>query len=149
MQSIFTKKSNNKNRNINQNDNQNTGDANNPPEDKSYSNEIKNKNPNILESASGEDDMEYYQTVLSLDDIKQSIPNEASGKPKTDLLKTHTEWRWRFFNIDGRKLVEISKQEPNSERLYVDNTSKWTKYSLDKSWDKFIVDARYYYANTQ
>lgn len=104
------------------------------------------KNPNILESDNDPND-EYYQTVLSLDDIKKSIPETASNTPRPDLLKTHTEWRWRFFNIEGRKLVEISKLEPFNERMYVDNTSRWTKYTLDESWDKYVVDSRYYYAH--
>ena len=102
-----------------------------------------NTTKNVIVDDLGNNNSEHV--ILSLDDIKRSIPEESFKIPRPDLLKTHTEWRWRFFNIEGRQLIEISKLEPNNERVYVDNTSKWTKCTLDASWEKYIVNERYCY----
>jgi len=107
-------------------------------------------NPNILESASDdpkEDDREHYETILCLGDIKKSIPDSATNQPDPVLSKTLTEWRWRFFDVEGRKLIEISRKEPNNDRFYIDNTRRWTRFTLDASWDKYIVGTKYYYAD--
>jgi len=106
-------------------------------------------NPNILESASDdpEEDREHYETILCLSDIKKSIPDSATDQPDPVLSKTLTEWRWRFFDVEGRKLIEISRKEPNNDRFYIDNTRRWTRFTLDASWNRYIVDAKYYYAN--
>lgn len=90
-----------------------------------------------------ENDESYM--VLSLQDIIKSIPTTATKTPSHDLQQTHTEWRWRFFDLRGRKLIEISKMTPGSKRIYMDNRSKWTEYTLKKEWDKFVVDTRYCY----
>lgn len=91
------------------------------------------------------DDEDGSYMVLSLQDIIKSIPQNANKTPSTELQKTHTEWRWRFFDLRGRKLIEISKMAPGTNRVYMDNRGKWTEYSLKKEWDKFIVDTRYCY----
>jgi hypothetical protein len=83
--------------------------------------------------------------VLSLQDILESIPKNASSEPSPDNSKTHTEWRWRFFNLNGRKLVEISKLSPGEDRIYMDNTGKWSTYSLKKDWDQYITETKYCY----
>jgi hypothetical protein len=148
MNSIFTKKQNSKN-SVSPRNNILTINKKDGNELNNNSKDIKYKNPHILESSCDDDrdvsDNTQYLTILSLDDIKKCIPNTASNIYNPELLNTHSEWRWRFFNIDGRRLVEISRKEPNKQRLYVDNTSKWTTYTLDKSWDIYVVDVRYYY----
>ena len=71
--------------------------------------------------------------------------NPFISKFLPDLQKTHTEWRWRFFDIKGRKLIEISKQNPNENRIYMDNMGKWISFTLDNSWDQYVVDIKYCY----
>jgi hypothetical protein len=119
------------------------------------------KNINIIDSISDnntqDDDEEIYdygvgaavddteQMVLYIDDIKSSIPVDAVNVPNEKLEKTHTEVRWRFFDLKGRKLIEISKKSPDKKRVYVDNTGKWVDYELKGNWNKFLIGSKYYY----
>lgn len=105
-----------------------------------------NNNP-IIESisdtnANNSDDDNF---VLHIEDIKKQIPANSTSKENTNLQKTHTEWRWRFFNVNGRKLIEITRKYPNKDRDYIDNTGKWIKYVLDNCWDKYVIQTNYYY----
>ena len=44
--------------------------------------------------------------TLSVTDVLKLIPKDHLDAPDTDKLKTHTEWRWRFFEfIDGMRMV--------------------------------------------
>jgi hypothetical protein len=90
-------------------------------------------------------EQESGQMILALNDILATIPGEAESHPDPKLQKTHTEWRWRFFDLKGRKLIEISQKKPNSNRLYVDNTGKWINFELRGNWDQFLVDTKYCY----
>lgn len=86
------------------------------------------------------------QMTLSLKDIIESIPTNAVTKPILNLQSTHTEWRWRFFDFNGRTMIEMSKLSPFTDRQYMDNKGKWISYDLDNNWDKYVVDIKYYYA---
>ena len=87
------------------------------------------------------------EMILDINDIMKTIPNNAINKPDCELGKTNTEWRWRFFNVKGRKLIEISKKNPNHERMYVNNTGSWINYNdISNKWDKFLVRVAYHYA---
>ena len=70
--------------------------------------------PNNTDNIDNTDDNAYM--VLALQDVIKSIPDSASNTSSPSLLLTHTEWRWRFFDLGGRKLVEISKLYPRSNR---------------------------------
>jgi hypothetical protein len=104
-------------------------------------------NTTIIESISDTNvnDSEDGNFVLYIEDIKKQIPANSTSKPNTDLQKSHTEWRWRFFNVNGRKLIEITRKYPNKDRDYIDNTGKWIKYVLDDCWDKYVVQTNYCY----
>lgn len=86
------------------------------------------------------------EVILSMKDILASIPQTATKD--RDLLKenTHVEWRWRFFDLKGRKLIEISRKEPDKDRIYVDNKGNWINFILKGNWEQFMTDSRYYYA---
>lgn len=109
----------------------------------------KTKNEKEINSLSDDkDNIDQNETniSLSLNDIIKSIPLTATKHPNVRLQTNHTEWRWRFFDIKGRKLIEISKKDPNSERVYMDNTGKWILNSeLKDNWDKFLTDTKYSY----
>ena len=82
--------------------------------------------------------------------IMETIP-ETKTKIKIDnwQKKYTTEWRWRFFDLKGRKLIEISKMEPNKERMYMENTGKWIKYTLvSPAWDRFLIESKYCYISS-
>lgn len=83
--------------------------------------------------------------ILNYNEIMKSIPKNAKCNSEEELKNTYIEWRWRFFNINGRKLIEISKKEPNKEREYINNNGQWVKYTLDKFWEKYITDIKYHY----
>lgn len=103
---------------------------------------------NKEQSNDDEENNKEQQISLSFSDIINSIPKNATKCPNMTLQKDHTEWRWRFFEIKERKMVEISRKDPNKERIYMDNTGKWTNYSLEGNWDKFLIDARYSYGRS-
>jgi hypothetical protein len=100
---------------------------------------------NNTESDIDDTNIETQYMILSLDEILDTIPKNASNKFLPHLQSTHTEWRWRFFDIQGRKLIEISKQNPNKNRIYMDNMGKWVSDTLDNSWDQYVVDVKYCY----
>lgn len=112
---------------------------------------IKKNNKNEIDSLSDSENVienDLSQMILSLQDIIKSIPQNSVKKPDINLQKTHTEWRWRFFNLKERKLIEISKLSPSfteTERLYMDNTGKWIKYNLKGNWNQFLTETRYCY----
>jgi hypothetical protein len=84
--------------------------------------------------------------ILSLENILKTIPNYSSSVPNKELQKTHTERRWKFFEIDNRKLIEISQKNPNEDRLYLNSAGQWIKFKMDNCWDHFLIDVKYYYA---
>jgi hypothetical protein len=85
--------------------------------------------------------------VLLLEHINRSIPPTATTKPDPRVAMTHTEWRWRFFEIGERKLVEISKKEPNQPRQYIDASQQWVEQTVDEQLDKWVVRVLYCYAD--
>jgi hypothetical protein len=124
---------------------------------KNFNENNKSKRKTDIDSLTDDDD-EFYganttssvinqvlQMSLALEDIMKAIPTNATKLPDSKLQSTHTEWRWRFFDLKGRKLIEISQKKPNEERLYMDNKGKWTKFNLKGDWDKFLTDIRYSY----
>lgn len=84
---------------------------------------------------------------LSIDEIKKTIPPNAINQPRPDLITTHTEWRWRFFNINGRKLIEMSCKHPNKPRTFMDISGIWSITDENEliEFEKFIQQQSYYY----
>ena len=78
--------------------------------------------------------------------VMSSIPENYYNAEQPDLKKNNTEWRWRIFNIKGKKYIEISYQDVNSERLYYDREQFVSLY-IDPSLDKYIEKEYYCYAN--
>lgn len=120
--------------------------------DLKFSIDDKKDNPNLLVSDSNNDydvlqeegGSDDFVHVLDYNDIIKTIP---CGYVKTEIINNNdaSEWRWRFFDFNGRKLVEISKKEPNKARLYIDNKQNWVISYVDEYWDKFVVETYYYY----
>src|SRR5438128_49356 len=97
----------------------------------------------IQESDSSDD-----KIILSYEDILKAIPKNAKKEVDLELQKSHIEWRWRFFNINNRKVVEISKKLPNQSRIYIDNNGNWLndfEYDPDANLDKYLTDQVYAY----
>jgi hypothetical protein len=83
---------------------------------------------------------------LKNEDIYKLIPKGASDKENIELAKTNEEWRWRFFNINGRKMVEMSRKKPNSNRIYINQNGELYDYKMSNEWDKYVTKIIYYYA---
>jgi hypothetical protein len=118
------------------------------------------------ETYNNEDEANQYQMILDINDIMKTIPGNARQVPDHGLTRTHTEWRWRFFNVKGRKLIEISQKQPHDHRMYVDNTGTWIRYPETNGqeqeqeqeqeqgqaqahdmnlWDKYVTKVAYHY----
>ena len=84
---------------------------------------------------------------LSIDDIKNTIPSNAINQPRPNLTKTHTEWRWRFFNINERKLIEMSCKHPEQVRTFMDKDGNWSTTDENEliPFEKYIHQNLYYY----
>jgi hypothetical protein len=99
-----------------------------------------NKLDSISDNTAAEPD-----NKLTIDNINKSIPTHAINEQNIELLKTHIEHRWRFFNINNRKLVEISVKHPDKDRLYVNSSGSWINFNLDPKYDVYVTSAKYCY----
>lgn len=86
--------------------------------------------------------------ILSKNDLFKVIPNNCSDIKLRHLMSNNIEWRWRFYEINGHTLIEISKKYPKSNRLFLDYNGNWIEYKLDISVKKYIVGKKYYYTET-
>jgi hypothetical protein len=85
-------------------------------------------------------------TILKLSEIMKTIPKNTKDKQDSELSKKYVEWRWRFFDVNGRNLIEISRKDPNGERLYTDKNGSWIHFQLDNKWEKYLKKSLYYYS---
>jgi hypothetical protein len=94
-------------------------------------------------------DSDDDSSVLSKDEILESIPKNAFKKQNSGLAKINIEWRWRIFKIPNREntLIEISFKKPNDKRMYIDKSGKWINSEVDKEFDKFVIDEYYVYSD--
>jgi hypothetical protein len=76
--------------------------------------------------------------VVNQEDVTKLIPKVNYDKPQEKMIKTHTEWRWRFLKIDGDNYTEISKKNEDSPRLYVDSSGQWMEKSIPNKYDKYV-----------
>jgi len=91
------------------------------------------------------DDSNYI--TLSRTEIYKSIPSDSTHIPDKNLSGKFTEWRWRIFDIEGKIFTEISRNDPNKDRIFLDKTGNWIKYDMDDSYNKYIIESYYYYGN--
>lgn len=87
---------------------------------------------------------------LSIQDIIKVIPTGTVDKPNSDLIDTHTEWRWRFYDINGRKLIEMSCKYPNKPRSFMNNKGEWSDDTNESEltlFNKFVTKTSYYYVS--
>lgn len=85
-------------------------------------------------------------TVLDSVELLSSIPQNATSI-KQPILDNQIEWRWRFFEIGSRKLIEISYTDVHDNRKFIDQMGEPITYNLDSEWDKFVVKTLYAYVN--
>lgn len=78
-----------------------------------------------------------------------TIPAGCVTKQNVESAKTKCEWRWLFYKINNRYVVELSYQDVNHVRLYLSGSGKWIsedQKKLDK-YKQYIVKELYYYTN--
>jgi len=96
---------------------------------------------NILESVK-----EEPRIILSYDELIKTIPfKNIVYHQDVNLLDTHTEWMWKFYNINNRQVVVISKKDPNKEKLYMRNNGEWGEHIDEHLYEKYIVITLYCY----
>ena len=87
------------------------------------------------------------QQSVSYFSIVQSIPPDATSAPNQNLIDSGlTEWRWRFFKINSKPVVEISYKISNQIRQYFDKAGKTTDHEPSSYYDQFVTNELYYYA---
>lgn len=92
-------------------------------------------------------DAEDYK--LTLTTILDTIPKGSLKEPiKNWENKYITEWRWRFLNINDDHKVEISRQDKNKKRLYLNKTNNWVERYIDPKYDQYVTLTYYYYASS-
>ena len=101
-----------------------------------------NRSANV-ETDNPNETCETYK-ILNIKDIEESIPKAASSTRLSPTPPNVAEWRWRFFQIGQRKLIEISLYE-NGIRSYIDYNGNVITYDLDPSWDAFVTKTLYAY----
>jgi hypothetical protein len=103
-----------------------------------------NNNTNIIISVKETPKLIFvYNDLLNTIPLKNIVLNEDIS-----LLTTHVEWRWRFYNINSKQFVVISKKEPNKPRIYMQTNSEWGEQIIDEQYEKYIIKTFYYYNNT-
>jgi len=80
--------------------------------------------------------MEYFLKIPSEDSFSESQPQ---------LKELYTEWRMRKYSIDNKTYFEISFIKGNKSRKYVNNDGKYVNVSIDPTFDKYIVNEKYWY----
>ena len=120
--SIFAKKSNNSNNNSNNNNNNNNTDN---------------------------------DTKIDIESIKSTIP-PSSFRSRQPLLEYHmVESRWRILNIPincndkiiMKKMVEISKKQPDAPRQYLAKNMEWVDADISSEFDDYVIEEYYYYSS--
>jgi len=85
-----------------------------------------------------------------IEDIYETIPKDCVNKRNLNLINTHTEWRWRFFQFNKIKKIEISNVSPiTKKRLYLNNMNKWVERNVSDEYDKYVIKEYYYYSQSQ
>ena len=83
--------------------------------------------------------------ILDRNYLLSTIPDEATEVMRNQ-LPNEVMWRWRFFEVSGRRMIEISYAEPDQPRIYIDYEGNNTHYKMDMSWDQYVTKVLYYYA---
>jgi hypothetical protein len=86
-------------------------------------------------------------TVLSSKDIASSIPQNASTTQLNKIPLNSVEWRWRFFKIGERKMVEVSFYD-GQNRIYMDYMGNRIPFDMDNSWNQYVVKVLYAYVKS-
>ena len=80
---------------------------------------------------------------INLSEINKIIPSTASTEKK-EFTSDVIEWRWRFLNIGGNKMIEISYLD-NLIRKYVDEYGNLITCIIDDTWDEYVEKVLYAY----
>jgi hypothetical protein len=84
---------------------------------------------------------------LSHNLLIESIPPDAFDNKQPEFIGEKIEWRWRFLEIYGKKLVEISYLPIEGERKYIDIYGKWVERNINPVFDQYVVKKHYYYTD--
>uniref|UniRef100_A0A6C0EET1 Uncharacterized protein n=1 Tax=viral metagenome TaxID=1070528 RepID=A0A6C0EET1_9ZZZZ len=82
---------------------------------------------------------------LTKEYLEGTIPDNCVNEEDKNLASIATEWRWRFFKIGEKSVVEISKKKCNEEREYLNKYGQWVKSDIGNKYDNYITKVLYNY----
>jgi hypothetical protein len=88
---------------------------------------------------------EKKKRYISKNKLLDSIPFDSYESGNNVLKKDHIEWRWRFYRINNKNIVEISRKNPGESRMFVDKDGDWCRTEIPNKWEKFMTNEKYYY----
>jgi hypothetical protein len=82
-------------------------------------------------------------------EIIEMLPENCVTERQLNWRKTKkVEWRWRFFNFDGKKYVEISYLNYDDDyRTYLVRDNKWTTKTVDPDYKANLTEIYYCYCD--
>jgi hypothetical protein len=119
-------------------------------------NNLVNKEDNIEEESEygtmsvflKQSEIPKYKCKLCYQSIIENIPEPYYKKPDIIKRKELIEWRWRFYNIENKKIAEISFYDPTSnKRLYVNSVGDYVERDIPEIYNQYIIDEYYYYSS--
>lgn len=91
-------------------------------------------------------DQNKQNIKYSKSEILKSIPEDSVKHIDSELAKTKTEWRWRFFKIQNKNdIIEISFKKPNENRKFINKNGDWINFDIDNTFDQYVIDSFYHY----
>ena len=88
---------------------------------------------------------------LTYTDIYSTIPDTNIITPAdADVWKKNklVEWRWRFININSKRLAEISYLRYDiDKRMYQSKSGQWVHRIVPDEINKYVVEQYYFYTD--
>jgi hypothetical protein len=78
-------------------------------------------------------------------DILNTIPEEHYYEKNNELSIIKIEWRWRFYKINDKEYIEISKKQHGNKRLYINNDYEWVERNISNIFNTYITKEIYAY----
>ncbi len=83
---------------------------------------------------------------LTYTNILETIPKKSQKQPTPDWKKDYSyEWRWRFLEMKGKYILELSRQDRDDNRMYFNKYGEWVKKKVNSLYDNYVVEEYYYY----
>lgn len=88
---------------------------------------------------------------FSFEQLNNIIPKNTYDHPQENMRSDKnnlTEWRMRKYQINNIIYYEFSFIQPNeknNKRLYLNNECQYVEKEIDSSYDKYVIEEKYWY----